>query len=316
MHRDAATAPEPDGFAVELARAIEVSGLSLDRVQHRLAQRDVQVSLSTLSYWRRGRSRPERAESLRAVGALEDALDLRPGSLLALLGPRRPRGRWLSRPSVGFEQLWEGEADGLLDVLARIDLPAADRLSYVSLHDEQFVDADGRESRLRVRGVVRAEHDGVDRFLAIHRAEPWDAAPPVVAAVAHCRLGRTRTHEPSGFTVAEIIFDRVLRRGETAVFDYEATPSPRGPSAGSERRFGRPVPQYVLRVDFHPDAVPARCVRFCRDADGHGSADAELWIGTTASAHVVAVDVPPGVVGIRWEWGENAGGGNTVKSVN
>ena len=51
-------------FAEALSRAVEASGLSLERIQHHLELRGVQVSLSTLSYWRRGRSRPERPESL------------------------------------------------------------------------------------------------------------------------------------------------------------------------------------------------------------------------------------------------------------
>lgn len=305
MHRPA----DPDAFAAGLATAIAASGLSLDRVQHRLAQRGVQVSLSTLSYWRRGRSRPERAESLRAVSALEEALDLPAGSLLALLGPPRPRGRWLSQPYVGFDQLWEDDdADSLLDVLARIDLPAADRLSYLSLHDQQSIGPDGLEGSLRARAVVRAETDGVDRFVAIHRADPGDRGPARITALSGCRLGRTRTHPTSKFAVTEIIFDRVLRRGDTAVFDYETAPASAEPSRYCERRFNRPVPQYVLSVDFHADAMPARCVRYARDAAGGAIGDEEeLWIGTSGGAHLVALDVRPGVVGIRWEWSGNPG---------
>jgi hypothetical protein len=296
----------PDAFAVGLATAIAASGLSLDRVQHRLAQRGVQVSLSTLSYWRRGRSRPERAESLRAVRALEEALDLQPGSLLALLGPPRPRGRWLSQPCIGLEQLWEGDdADDLLHVLARIDLPAADRLSYLSVHDEQIVGPDRRETLMRSRGVVRAETDGVDRTVAVYRAGPGDHGPARIRALSQCRLGRTRTHEASKFTVAEVIFDRVLRKGDTAVFSYETVPAAAVPGDCCERRFNRPIPQYVLNVEFHPDAVPARCVGYARDATEEGGTEEELWIGTTHSAHVVAHQVQPGLVGIRWEWDDN-----------
>ena len=50
-------------FADALTKAVDSSGLSLERIQHHLAARGMQVSLSTLSYWRRGRSRPERPES-------------------------------------------------------------------------------------------------------------------------------------------------------------------------------------------------------------------------------------------------------------
>jgi hypothetical protein len=81
-------------FPRALDQAIASSGLSLDRVRARLARHGVQVSIATLSYWRSGRSRPERRDSLRAVRILEEQFGLSPGSLTELLGPRRPRGRW------------------------------------------------------------------------------------------------------------------------------------------------------------------------------------------------------------------------------
>ena len=87
-----------------LALAVEVSGLSLQRLQHRLAEAGVHLSTTTLSYWRTGRSRPERPDSLRGVQVLERVLSLPAGALVGLLGPRRPRGRWV-RPEPGVVRL-------------------------------------------------------------------------------------------------------------------------------------------------------------------------------------------------------------------
>ncbi|MQA27872.1 MAG: transcriptional regulator [Micromonosporaceae bacterium] len=78
-------------FSAALHLAIESKGWTLDRVQRALLARGIGVSLSTLSYWRRGRSRPERPDSLRAVDVLEELLDLPRESLAALLGRRRRR---------------------------------------------------------------------------------------------------------------------------------------------------------------------------------------------------------------------------------
>lgn len=64
-----------------------------------------------------------------------------------------------------------------------------------------------------------------------------------------------------------------------------------------------PVTEYVLQVQFDHDAVPARCQRFERR--GLNAPDQgvwETWIGATHGAHVIASDVPPGIVGMRWEW--------------
>ena len=68
-------------FHTALRVAIQTSGLGLDRIRHRLAMRGITVSTTSLSYWQSGRSRPERAESLAAVTALEDLLELPAGSL-------------------------------------------------------------------------------------------------------------------------------------------------------------------------------------------------------------------------------------------
>jgi len=82
-----------DPFARAFGEALDAAGLGLDRVRLRLADRGIRVSTATLSHWRSGRSRPERPDSLRALAILERLFGLPPGTFLARLGPRRPRGR-------------------------------------------------------------------------------------------------------------------------------------------------------------------------------------------------------------------------------
>ncbi|WP_163567467.1 hypothetical protein [Fodinicola feengrottensis] len=79
-------------FHRALTLAVQASGLSLQRLQQRLADNGVSVSITTLSYWKHGRSQPERAGSLQGVRVLEKLLRLPPESLTGLLGqPRRAR---------------------------------------------------------------------------------------------------------------------------------------------------------------------------------------------------------------------------------
>ncbi|HKE50153.1 MAG TPA: transcriptional regulator [Actinomycetes bacterium] len=87
-------------FEHALRLAIRSRGLTLDRLRVRLLERGVHTSLASLSNWQRGRCRPERTRSLRAVRELEDILGLPGDSLVVLLGPRRPRGRRLAKPQV------------------------------------------------------------------------------------------------------------------------------------------------------------------------------------------------------------------------
>ena len=71
---DPAHSAPPEAFARTLSRGIRTRRLTLKEVRDQLAARGVQVSAVTLSYWMRGRTQPERPESLRAVSILEDLL--------------------------------------------------------------------------------------------------------------------------------------------------------------------------------------------------------------------------------------------------
>ncbi|WP_425426110.1 hypothetical protein [Thermocrispum agreste] len=80
-------------FSRELRAAIKASGLGLDRIQVRLRNRGIPISVTALSYWQSGKRQPERARSISAVRALEEILGRPAGSLVRLLEPPRPRGR-------------------------------------------------------------------------------------------------------------------------------------------------------------------------------------------------------------------------------
>src|SRR5881227_4086770 len=87
-------------FHVALRAAIAARGLPLQRVQHHLSRYGVKVGVTSLSYWQQGARRPQRPESLRAVRALEEILQLPEESLIRLLAEsddpaaaRRPAAR-------------------------------------------------------------------------------------------------------------------------------------------------------------------------------------------------------------------------------
>lgn len=290
-------------FAEALSRAVEASGLSLERIQHHLELRGVQVSLSTLSYWRRGRSRPERPESLAAVAALEEILKLGPGALTRSLGEKRPRGRWVER-ATALEGIWQEAAIDLGRELARVDklLPYPGR--NVSVRDVVVIGPDRREIEMRTSSVMEAFEDGVDRILVAKTADETDNSPGEILAEKSCRVGRVRRGEEHKLLVAEIILDRVLRAGETALVDLRFVADSGADSCYADRSFVRAVRDYVLEVEFHPDAVPVRCHGYSRSGqDGPEVETGELWIGTTASTHLVVREAQAGhVYGIKWEW--------------
>lgn len=184
-------------FAETLAKAVEASGLSLERIQHHLELRGVQVSLSTLSYWRRGRSRPERPESLQAVAAIEEILKLAPGELSGKLGDKRPRGRWTER-AAALEGIWQEAAIDLGRAIARVDRLLPSPAKYVSVRDLAVIGPDRREIEMRTSSVIEAFEDGVDRSSSRGpptrpTALPARSSPRSRAASAGC-AGTTSTN--------------------------------------------------------------------------------------------------------------------------
>lgn len=286
-------------FAQVLDHALNVRGLSLERVQHHLAERGVRVSRGALSYWRHGRSRPERAESLRAVRALEDLLGLTAGALVSMLGPPRPRGRRRAEPgSVDRRRLWPTHTP----LLADLDAPPDGQLRYLSVHEHVLVNEHRQLATLRTRLVLEALADHVDRCLVYQWSEASERLP-VLTEPRYCRPGRIRRNEAAGATVCELVLDQRLSAGERMVVEFCWVSQPDGPELTFfHRRFTRPVREFVLQVEF-TGQVPATCVPYRQlTADSPRHLDPPLWIGASRTAHSVLTDVRPGVVGVSWTW--------------
>lgn len=276
-------------FHVALREAISASGLALDRIRYRLGLRDVSISVPTLSNWQSGRRRPERPESLRALAELEAVLDLPPAALRSLLGPPKPRGRAAHpKGANAIVTTWGTAVEPLLD---GINTASDGRLTRLSQHDRVSIDASGRVVEVASRLVLRASHDGPDRWILV-----WDAGDaeqvPIVIAGLHCRLRQCHVDPDTRMMVAELVFDAPLGRGDTIILEYRLL-CPSQPGAESDsffRRFHRPTRDYVLEAMFDPVAPPRRCHRL----DGPA-----LVLNAAASVHMVEFNVT-GTVGIRW----------------
>ncbi len=291
-------------FDTALDTALRASGLSMERVQRRLADRGVEVSITALSYWRRGRSRPERPQSRRAVRLLEELLGLPTDSLVSLLGPQRPRGRWAGRTdtSLAPTRLWQGyqSLSGLLDDMGSMD----DGLSRIAVHERYEIDAVGAEARWTACLVLRAERENVDRCVVITRGDEPGRALPELVDVRNARLGRIRADPDVPITVSELLLDRVLSKGETAVVEYTCVyPTSGRATEECGRGFRTAASLYTLEVSFHPSRVPVRCYR-CAGTSATGSLPVlgAVWVSPAGGAHMVVQDAAPGFHSLRWEW--------------
>jgi hypothetical protein len=288
-------------FHRALTLAVQVSGLSLQRLQQRLAEHGVTVSITTLSYWKHGRSQPERAESLQGVRVLEKLLRLPVGSLTDLLGQPRPRGRWttVEPPSGRFGEFFDSPqvAERLM---ADLGVPDTQQIRLLSSHDRVRVNADRTLSGHSSRLVVQAMVDRVSRNYFLHAGNPAGRLVSMVDT-RHCRVGRVRADPDAGFVAIEIVFDRVLGRGDTTIYEYFL-------ETGTcddyfDRIFRHDAMQYLLEVEFSPEAVPARCLSFRRPKPADDRTDLrEIWINPDLVAHVAFTDLTAGIYGMCWEW--------------
>ncbi|MGW8061253.1 hypothetical protein ACVV2G_02980 [Streptomyces ziwulingensis] len=292
-------------FHVALRAAIAARGLPLQRVQHHLSRRGVKVGVTSLSYWQQGARRPQRPESLRAVRALEEILQLPEESLIRLLAEadediaaRRPASRSYRAHL---------EASGVLDrLLAELDQRRSDGGVHTLGHHEHIRvgprrELAGRESH----HIVRAHRDGVDRFVAVHHGDPGCApARMTVHALENCRAGRVRTHHDTGVLVTELLFDTRLRAGDTYLFRYGVEDGTAGVSREYVRGFGAAGGQYALQVRFDAEALPVRCHRFTQHSPAapRGERQELLLSMQHRSVHLVEPRVRSGMLGIGWEW--------------
>ncbi|MDH6123135.1 hypothetical protein [Kitasatospora sp. GP82] len=292
-------------FHLALRTAIASRGLALHRVQQHLAQRGVHVGVTSLSYWQQGRRRPERAESLRAVRALEDVLDVPEHSLTRLLGPRQTAPGEPASPAVRPYRDLIVPATAVDHLLASISAPRDTGLHTVT-HIERI--RVGPERRLLGRDsqhALRAHRDGIDRYLAIYQGDPGcDIARVAVRAEENCRAGRIRRDPANQLLAVELLFDRKLRTGDTHLLGYGFDDAPGAePSCEYIRGFNSGAGQYVLQVSFHRDALPVRCHRFISHAPGETPCETEeLTLDGQHRVHLMASGLGPCLVGVAWDW--------------
>jgi hypothetical protein len=291
-------------FHVALRAAIAARGLPLQRVQHHLSRRGVKVGVTSLSYWQQGARRPQRPESLRAVRALEEILQLPEESLIRLLADTN--GHPVAQQPAARSYRSVVAASGVLDrLLTELDFPVDGGLHTLAHHERVRIGARrelaGRESH----HIVRAHGDGVDRFVAVHHGDPGCTPERMtVHALENCRMGRVRWHHDTGVLVAELLFGTRLRAGDTYLFRYGVEDGTAGVSREYARGFNLAGGQYALQVRFADNALPTGCHRFSQHsaAAPRSGRQGLALSGLHHSVHLVEPRVRSGIVGIGWEW--------------
>ncbi|MER6077735.1 hypothetical protein [Streptomyces sp. NPDC001833] len=310
QHADVATAELDSAlrggpFHVALRAAIAARGLPLQRVQHHLSRYGVKVGVTSLSYWQQGARRPQRPESLRAVRALEEILQLPDESLIRLLAEATDQESAERRPAARSYRSLVEACDVLDRMQAELGWSLDGGLHTLGHHERVRIGTHRELAARESQHIVRAHRDGVDRFVAVHHGDPGCAPQHMtVRALENCRAGRVRADPETGLLVAELLFGTRLRSGDTFLFRYAVEDGTAGVSREYVRGFGFPGGQYTLQVRFAADALPTRCHRFAQHsaAAPRGGRQTLPLSGLHRSVHLVEPRVRPGLLGIGWDW--------------
>jgi hypothetical protein len=301
---DSAVPARTGSFHTALRAAIEARGLTLERLQDRLAQHGIQVSVTSLSYWQHGRSQPERPDSIRAVTVLEKVLGTPAGALVALLGPPRPRG---PRSLRGTPAERPEDVMGIGAPLSRLfdELPGSRdyALDLISQQETVTIDGRGHLAHISSRGLAEARHDGVDRYITVYQGdEGCDVRRFEIAAVRDCAVGRVLRDVDAGVVVAEVLFGGQLSYGETHLFEFEVSDGT-APTLSHSHGFRCRVDQFVLQARFDPAAVPPKIEGFVQSRlDDSPRSTGPLHPNAHSAVHVSSAQVSPGGIGIGWQW--------------
>lgn len=293
----------PSGsFADAFREATNQRGLSLERLTYHLSRRGHELSAATLSYWRTGRSLPQRAASIAALSALEEILDVERGSLAGLIPPRPARRPSDNLLNVPVEQ-YVKSGHVVADMIADLGLDWHNGFEFLSVQDHLTLRRDGTLDRQLVTHILRANREGIDRLPVWYGHEDARSYPFIVAEM-NCKIGRVREDPQMPLVVAELVLPRPMQVDEVIRIQFSCGAV--GQTVTMQdwiRAFVAPCAESYMEIVFDPDAVPAHAEEVI-EIDSAEQATS-LPIADNALRRYKR-DFGPGSWGLRWQWRQDS----------
>ncbi|APH46422.1 hypothetical protein BMW26_16840 [Microbacterium sp. 1.5R] len=289
-----------DVFAASFRDAINARGLTLARLHEQLRARGNSVSMATLSYWRSGARRPEGAQSMAALGDIEQLLHLEPGSLTALLGTTNRTGPLGPNLFPLDEQELE---DAVKEAFAALGAEYPDTSRELTTHSVTDVDAAGNVSYSITRSIVQSTVGTVASIPFLEMTPGISTPAPFIEAVAGGRIAARYSH-PNG-EVHGVLFelDVPLTAPSTAMVEWSvAYPPDYPPQRETGHAVARQTRELLVWTRFHPDALPDRIEERVETPDG--SKITELSLEGRNSVHQVRRAFGPGLLGVAWSYAD------------
>jgi hypothetical protein len=194
---------------------------------------------------------------------------------------------------VAGEATFEGALTGLPQP------PGPARHETLAAHELHTLGPDGLPAEHQTIQVIRSTVDG----LATH-ALRFDTDELVVEVVRGGRVGDLYRVDEALFGV-DIVLDRPLARGETALMHYRTAFGYRTPPPPELRRgTSRVMRDVTLWVQFHPDRLPARVWQARWDRLDHATVTEQRQVELDGECSVQARydKIEQVIVGFHWEW--------------
>lgn len=280
-------------FASRLRDAVNARGISLRRLQQRLRDRGIDISVATLSQWQSGVRRPGGGGSLDAVHELEDLLGLDDGDLSGLIAPSR---RVTPDDNVPFAYLIG------LDVNEVTDEGAFRQLSERSATAMTWVDAQGRIARNTLRNVWQVRIDGIPAVPTFITIEPEETRPPELRPLIGCELTDIVSDMDQRIIRMVLRSRGPMLRGDLLLTEWETADHEYVDGAMSEvQGYGavRRISQAGVLIHFDPEMLPTRCWATIQSEGSERVVPLRLVDG--CASHI-EFDFGPGTILIDWEW--------------
>ena len=181
------------------------------------------------------------------------------------------------------------------------DPDATESLVETSVQVTFDVDDQGRGRSAVSRSVWKAVRDGAAGQPFVFTMDSESSAVPEFVALKGCTIGKTYTDVEQGVFGVEVLLERPLATGETAITEHQVlVPLDAHPDPFYEIYLTRRLSEAVLWIRFDGDKLPVHCEAYTEDPR---TRDRQVLPrrGTTSAHHVVR-NFGPGKLGIRWQW--------------
>ncbi|MGW8482558.1 hypothetical protein ACWGJP_05425 [Microbacterium sp. NPDC055903] len=283
-------------FSTALREAIRERGVTLAWLNARLRDGGNPVSMATLSYWRSGARRPEGAQSLAAVGEIEQLLDLPVGALSGAIGRSLRVGPFGSPtfplPAADLEA-------AVTEVFEALGEPQADRVRDVTTQVVTEVGPAGTVRSRSIRTLIQSMSGLVTHVPYVEMTPGQATPPPPFTALGGGRIDRVHSH-PSG-EVHGFAFelDQPIDTAETTMIEWRIDYSDEFPATRETGHgFSRQCRELLMWTRFDPAALPTWVDEVVETPEA--STRIPVVIDRGSSVHQVRRRFGPGMLSLEW----------------